>query len=198
MPFRERKQKRELREAIERGRRLHADDDAGGAEFLEDAARRFPGCAEFPLLLSNFYLKSRPGEVAALVAKAAELGFDDPATQVRAGHKFLNDGSLEAARTCADRAGELADDDFALMAALEGLSGRIASLDGDFTAAEEKLRSAVAREPEYAVHALHLARFLWARDRDEDALSVIDESLGKTRNPEGLEQLRRQITTKAP
>jgi tetratricopeptide (TPR) repeat protein len=188
-----RKKKRELEEAIRRGRKLHADEDPGAAAFLEGAAKRFPESAEFPLLLSGLYLESRPDEVMALVGRAAELGSDDPAAQVRAGHKFLNQGDLEAARTCAVRAEELADDEFALMAAMESLAGRIAARDGDFSLAEEKLRAAVGRDPEYAVYPDHLARFFWTRGQSEDALSVIDESLGLVRKPERLERLRSEI-----
>jgi tetratricopeptide (TPR) repeat protein len=193
MALRGRKQKRELEEAIQRGRKLQAEDDPGAAAFIEDAATRFPESPEFPLLLSNLFLESRPGEVLALVVKATELGSDDPSTQIRAGHKFLNEGHVEAARACGVRAGELADDEFALMAALESLDGRIAARDGDFVLAEEKLRSAFGRDPEYAVYALHLARFFWARGRNDDALSVIDQSLGQARKTYDLERLRAEI-----
>lgn len=85
MGFRDRKQRRELGEAIKRGRSLRANGEEGAAEFLEDAARRFPESPEFPLLLASVYLESRPDDVLGQVAGAAELGRNDPDTQVRRG-----------------------------------------------------------------------------------------------------------------
>lgn len=193
------KRKRELEAAIERGRKLRTNGDREAVEFLEVAARRFPESPEFPLLLATLYLESQPGDVAAQVAKAAQLGSGDPAVQVRAGHMFLNGGDVEAARTCAIRAKELAGDDFVLLAGLESLFGRIAARDGNYVLAEEKLRSALQREPEGPTHWLHLARFLWARGRDEEALIVIDESLSQVRESDKdlLERLRDEITDEA-
>jgi uncharacterized protein HemY len=140
--------------------------------------------------------EDRPDDVAAEAAKAAELGSDDPVVQVQAGHKLLNSDDLDGARKCAARASELVDDDFILLADLEGLIGCVAARDGEYAFAEEKLRSALAREPEWSSHWLSLARFLWARGRDEDAIAVIGESLPQVREGTGrdhLERLRSEI-----
>lgn len=194
MKFRGRKQDRELVAAIDRGRMLFRDqDDELAREFLADAARRFPGCPEFPLLLASLCRESRPKEVAPHLAKAVKLGFNDPVIQVRAGHAFLDEGDVEAARACAARAENLINGDFILTADLESLVGGIASRDGEYTVAEEKLRSALHREPEFPAHALALARFLWARGRNEAALAVIDESLDRVAEKKYLERLRLEI-----
>jgi hypothetical protein len=196
MRFMRRNRKRELAAAIKRGRDLIAEQkDQETLEFLERAALEFPEAAEFPLMLVTFYRESRPGDIPALLAKAAELGADDPVIQVMVGHRFLHEGDVEGARACAARVDDLIDGEFALMADLDRLIGRIAARDGDDIVAETRLRSAFRREPEYAVHALDVARFLWARHRNEDALAVIDESLDQVSESrkEFLEELRGEI-----
>jgi tetratricopeptide (TPR) repeat protein len=195
MRFKTRKQKRELHATIERGRTLLMERDETALEYIEDAARRFPDSAEIRLLLASALLTSRPEDVRAQAATAAELGAEDPVIQVRAGDLLLSEGDLEAARVCATRAQETVDGEFILMADLEGLIGRIAARDGDYAVAEEKLRSALRREPEWPSHPIHLARFLWARERNEDALTVIDESLDRVRDKDHLERLRGEIAS---
>lgn len=197
MRLRDRKKERQLQAAIDRGRSLLAEGkDDHALDFIEDAARRFPQSAEIQLQLASVLLAFPTDEVAEQAAKAAELAPDDPVIQVRVGHMLLNEGDLEAARACAARAEELADSEFILLADVEGLSGRIAARDGNYALAEGKLRSALQREPEWSSHWLHLARFLWARGRDEEALIVIDESLDQVRENDKnlLERLRREIT----
>lgn len=188
---------RELATAIERGWTLiRQGEDQKALEFLEEAVHRFPKSAEIRMMLARIYLDLRPDDMAAELTKAAELGFDDPSIQIRAGHRLWNIDDLEGARRCAARASELLDDDSIGTADLEALIGHIAASDGDFVFAEAKLRSALQREPEYPTHALGLARFLWARGRDEDALVVIDESLPQVREDLGtdlLERLRSEI-----
>jgi Tfp pilus assembly protein PilF len=192
MAFGAGKRKRELAAAIERGRIMRDEGGAKAATFLEDAAVRFPSSAEFPLLLATVYMEVRPDQVAAQLEKAAELGSGDPAIQIRAGQMLLDGGDIEAARACALRAERSVDGEF-VTAALEGLVGRIAAREGEYTIAEEKLRSALRREPRYDPHAIHLARFLWARDRNRDALTVIDEALEQVRRTDDLESLRIEI-----
>ena len=197
MRLRERRTERQLQAAIDRGRSLLAEGgDDHALDFIEDAARRFPQSAEIQLQLASALLAFTTDKVAAQAAKAAELAPDDPVIQVRAGHMLLNEGDLGAARACAARAEELADGEFILLADVEGLSGRIAARDGNYALAEEKLRSALQREPEWSSHWLNFVRFLWARGRDEEALTVIDESLDQVRESDRdlLERLRGEIT----
>jgi Tfp pilus assembly protein PilF len=195
--FRRRNKVRELAAAIERGRGLITEQKEREAlDFLEKAARDFPEAPEVPLMLATVYRDTRPDDIPAQLAKAAELGSDDPVIQVMVGHRLLNEGDIEGARACAARAGDLANDEFALAADMDRLVGRIAARDGDHLVAEARLRSAFQREPELPTHSLDLARFLWARGRDKDALTVIDESLDRVRESDRdlLERLRQEIT----
>jgi Flp pilus assembly protein TadD len=188
---------REFAAVIERGRGLIGEGkDQEALEFLDKAARDFPKAAEFPLMLATIYRDSRPDDVPAQLTKAAELGSDDPVIQVMVGHRLLNEGDVEAARACAARAGDLIDEEFPLTADFDRLIGRIAARDGDDVAAEARLRSAFRREPELPTHSLDLARFLWARGRNEDALAVIDESLDQVSESDRdlLERLRGEIS----
>ena len=200
MRFRSKEFDRELATAIEHGWQLiRQGKDQEALEFLEEAVHRFPKSAEIRMMLATVYLDLRPDDMAAQLTKAAELGFDNPSIQIRAGHRLWNIDDLEGARRCAARASELVDDDSIGMADLEGLVGHIAASDGEYAVAEEKLRSALQREPEYPSHAIGLARFLWARGRNEDALTVIDESFHHVRNDDKdfLERLRGEITDEA-
>lgn len=197
MKLKGRRQERALIAAIDRGRVLFSGQDSKEAnEFIRDAALRFPNCAEFPLLLASLSREDRPEDVAPLLTEAVALGVEDPVIQIRAGDGFLYEEDVEAARACAIRAGELVGVDFKFMADLEALVGRIAARDGDYVLAEEKLRSALWREPEYTSHWLHLARFLWARARNEEALTVIDEALDRVadiRDKRNLDAVRLEI-----
>lgn len=73
------------------------------------------------------------------------------------------------------------------------MKGRIAAQDGDLAEAEELFRTAVRREPQWSTHWTQLARFLWARGRSEEALTVIAESLGHFREDDGLRARREDI-----
>lgn len=169
--------------------------DQEAREFLEQAIEEFPDDPMLRLHYVPILREIRPDDVAAEAAKAAELGPDDPVVLVRAGQILINEGDREAARSCASRANELMPPDSIFMADLDNLNGRVAARMGEHNLAEEKFRSAQRREPESSSHSLSLARFFWARGRDEDALTVIDESLplfgGRDRDL--LERLRSEI-----
>lgn len=192
--FRGRRRQRERTEAVLRGRQLVIEgDDRATFEFLEDAVEKFPDDPELRILLASINLEFRPDEVASQATEAAQLGAADPMIQVRAGHLLLGRGAIDAARACGRRARELAAPDFVLMAGLEGLEGTIASLDGDYVLAEERLRSAVEREPEFSTYAVDLARFLANRDRPHEALGVIDDALEQVKEKDDLERMRSEI-----
>lgn len=196
MSFGGKRRERKLDAVVKRGwKMIRQGKDQDALEFLEDACPRFPESAEIRMMLATVYRELRPDDVAEQLAKAAEIGADDPVIQVRAGHMLWNENDLEGARACAARASELIDDEFILSADLEGLIGRIAARDGEYAFAEKLLRSAVRREPEYSTHTVRLARFLWARGRDEDALAVINEGLGRVRESDkgSLERLRSEF-----
>jgi Flp pilus assembly protein TadD len=167
-------------------------------DVLEEAARDFPSDPSIPMLLARVFRQISPGRVSPQLVKAAELGINDPAIQVRVGHLLLHEDDVDGARACAARAGELAQGDFEFGADLEGLIGRIAARAGNYELAETKLRSAVRQEPEYASHWIHLARFLWAQGRDEDSLAVLDEALIEAGDKKNLESLRTEVAGDSP
>ena len=74
-----------------------------------------------------------------------------------------------------------------------GLDGRLAAFDGNDDLAEEKLRSAMAKDPEYPMFAINLARFLNSRDRRVEAIAVIDKALENCKMKDGLQELRDEI-----
>jgi tetratricopeptide (TPR) repeat protein len=194
MGFKDRKKKRELTAVMERGKDLFMEEPGQESfEFLEDAVKRFPNDAELRLLFASIHLEFQPQLVASQAAKAAELGADDAGIQVRAGHLMFDRGEVEGARACARRANELAGPDFVLISGLESLDGRIAAVDGRYVLAEAKLRSAAEREPAFSSFAFHLAKFLAARDRQAEALVVIDESLERANDKDDLKRLRNEI-----
>ena len=193
--FKDRKKKREAAAAVERGRHLLVAERGQEAfEFAEDAVKRFPESAELRLILASMFLKFQPEQVASQAALAAELGADDPGIQVRAGHLMFDRGEVEGARACTRRANELAGPDFIHISGLETLDGLIAALDGEDALAEEKFRSAVERDPAFSSFAFDLAKFLAARDRQDEALAVIDDSLQQAKDKDDLERLRDEIT----
>jgi Flp pilus assembly protein TadD len=199
MGLKNKKQKKELAAVIARGRELRrvGRDPEEALEFLEVAVRRFPTDPELRLLNATILLVFDPDQAAAEAAKAIELSPDDPAVLVRAGHLLVREDP-EAARSCAVRANELAPPDFVLMSGLISLNGLIAAFDGEDDVAEERLRLAVSRDPLYSNFAVQLATFLAPRERQEEAVEVIDEALQRTKQKADLEQLRAVVTGKAP
>lgn len=196
MGLEDRKRTRELNEAVAHGRSLLAKGQNDQVlESIEDAAQRFPQSAEIQLQLASVLLVFPTDESAAPAANAAELAPDDPVIQVRAGHMLLDLGDPDAARACAARAEERADCEFILLADVEDLTGRIAARDGNFPLAEEKLRSALQREPEWSSHWLHLGRSSGQKGRTDEALTLISESFDQVSKADWdlLERLRREI-----
>ncbi|MBS1860986.1 MAG: tetratricopeptide repeat protein [Actinobacteria bacterium] len=118
-------------------------------------------------------------EVAAQMTKAATVGARDPNVQVMAGNRLIDLDHVGAARECVARAQEAAFEGFPLEVDFDGLRGRIAAREGDFAEAEELFRSALTREPQWSTNWTRLARFLWARGRNEEALTVVAEALGR-------------------
>jgi Tfp pilus assembly protein PilF len=199
MRIRRRNRKKELAAAIERGRELlTGDKNEEALEFLEEIVQRFPEDAEIRLLYASTLLTFRPDDVAAEAAKAVELSPDDPVILVRAGHQLLGRGDVEAARACAVHANEMAQPGFVLESGLVSLDGLLAAIDGEDDLAEEKLRRALAEDPDYSIVSINLARFLNERNRQTEAIAVIDDALEKCRMKEGLKELREEILGTSP
>lgn len=194
-----RRKRKELTATIARGRALRkmGRDPEEALEFLEQGVERFPEDPELRLLCATVLLAIRPDDVAAEASKAAELAPDDPGTLVRAGHLLLGSRDREAAQFCAARAGELARPDFVLLAGLDNLNGLLAAFRGEDDLAEEKLRSAVEREPDNESFAKNLAVFLAERGRLQQGAEVLDEALRHVERKDEVERMRDQMATEA-
>jgi Flp pilus assembly protein TadD len=198
MKIRGRKQQKELAAAIEQARdlrRLEQDEEA--RELLEDAIERFPENAELRLLHATILLMIRPDDVAPEAAKAVDLAPDNPAILVRAGHLLLHRGDREAARSCAAQANELVQSDFILMGGLDNLNGSLAVFAGEDDLAEEKLRSAVERDPDSEPFARNLAVFLAERGRLQEGAEVLDEALKHIEHKDEVERMRDRMAAEA-
>jgi Flp pilus assembly protein TadD len=199
MNVRGRKQRKELAATIARGRELRklGRDPEEALKFLEQGVKRFPEDPELRLLCATVLLAIRPDDVAAEASKAAELAPDDPGTLVRAGHLLLGSRDRKAAEFCAARAGELAKPDFVLMAGLDNLNGILAAFRGEDNLAEEKLRSAVAREPDHEPFVRKLAVFLAERGRLQEGAEVLDEALKHVEKKDEIERIRDRMAAEA-
>ena len=154
--------------------------DRENFELLEKAVQQFQDDPEIRLLYATILLKFRPDDVASQASKAVDLAPDNPRILVRAGHLMFNRGAVEAARSCAARADELAQPGFVLMSDLANLHGLLDAFDKEYDLAEENFRSAVEGQPDNASFAVDLAKFLAARARPAEAIEVLDRALERT------------------
>lgn len=83
--------------------------------------------------------------------------------------------------------------DFVLMSGLLNLEGLLAAVDGQDYLAEEKLRAAWESDPSFSSLAVDLVKFLANRERQAEALEVIDDALGHAKEKAELERLRSEI-----
>jgi Flp pilus assembly protein TadD len=192
--MRKKRQKREPADAIQRSRALLVSGrHEANFDHLRTSVEKFPGDPEIRLLYATVLLEYGPEEVAAEAVTAAELGRDSPPIIVGAAQLMLNRGEVEDARTWLARANELAPADFTLGASLMNLNGLIAALDGEDELAEERLRSALRSEPDNGPFAIDLARFLVSRERRDEAVEIVDQTLMRTDGRENLERFRAEI-----
>lgn len=188
--------KQRLAEAIEQGGRLFSAQGGKRAyereafEFLRRAVWEFPEDPQIRLHYASILLVFRPDDVGQEAAKAVELGCDDPGSLVRAAGLLKFAGQWDDVRSCVARANELAEPDFVLKAGLDNLNGILAAMDHEFDRAEKLFRSATEEEQ---INAIDLAKFLAWRNRDAEALEVIDEALKHVGYKFSLERLRSKI-----
>lgn len=199
MVLKGRKQRKEVAAAIDRGLRLLAEKRRQEAhDFLEQAVQKFPDDPEIRMHYATSLLAINPEDAVAEAAKAIELDPDEPIRLTRAANMLFNMGQIDQARSYAARAKELARPDFLFYPALLNLDGHFAAIDGNDELAEERLRLAVEREPSGGMLAVDLAKFLAERDRQEEALEVIDEALTLTEHKEPLQRLRGELGRAGP
>lgn len=190
--------KKSLTDAQAQARKLlNARKEVEALELLEELVERFPSDPELRLLYATILIAFRPDDVAKEAAQAAELGTNNPEVLVRAGHRLLFGGQIEAAESCANRARTLAPPDFPFMPNLLNLTGRIAALKRDDDLAEQELRSAVVCDPAHESYAQDLAVFLAERERLEDAIAVLDEALKHVEDKGEIELMRTRMTREA-
>jgi HEAT repeat protein len=159
-------------------------------EFAERAVGEFPDDPKIRLNYASLLLAFRPVDVGEEVAKAVELGFDDPGSLVRAASLLSFARRWDDVRSCVARANELAEPGFVLKAGLDNLNGILAAKDNEFDRAEKLFRSATAEDQS---NAIDLAKFLAWRGRDTEALAVIDEALKHVEYKFSLERLKDDI-----
>jgi Flp pilus assembly protein TadD len=197
MRIRGRKQSKELAAAIDRGHRLFATgQEQEAVEFLQEAVHRFPDDPEIRLHYGISLLAVRPEDAPSEIIKAVELGPDDPIRLTRAAGTLLNMGHVEPARDYVNRAKELAPPKFLLASYLINLDSHFAALEGNDELAEEGFRLALEQEPDGAMFAVDLAQFLAKRDRQPEALEVIESTLPQTKRKDPLERLRSELLDK--
>ncbi|HEX5525991.1 MAG TPA: hypothetical protein VFX44_02200 [Solirubrobacterales bacterium] len=189
-----RKQKKEIAAANAQGLKLLAERRHQEAyEFLTQAVRQFPDEPELRMHYASSLLAVRPESAVPEIVTAVELGPDEPIRLTRAAGILFRMGQVETARSYAIRAKELAPPDFLFMPYLLNLDGHFAALEGKDAMAEEGFRLAVEQEPDGETFAVDLAKFLNERNRQAEALEVINEALPRTKRPEPLELLRSEI-----
>lgn len=189
-----RKKKREAAAAADQGLRLLAKGRRQEAyAFLERAVHRFPDDPDVRMHYADSLLAVRPQDAIPEITKAIELGPDEPIRLTRAAGILFKMGQVETARSYATRAKDLASPDFLFMPYLVNLDSHFAALEGKDDVAEEGFRLAVEQEPDGETFAVDLAKFLSDRDRQEEALAVIDQALPRTPRKEPLERLRSEL-----
>lgn len=197
MKIRGRKKRKELAAIIERSRDLLVSEQhQENFDLLSKAVPRFPDDPEIRLLYATILLEFRPDDVASEANRAVELAPDNPLILVRAGSLLLS-RDRQAARSCVSRANELVQPDFALMASLDNLNGSLAAFAGEDDLAEDKLRSAVDREPHNEPFVRNLAVFLAERGRLQDGVAVLDDGLRHVEKKEDLERMRARMASEA-
>lgn len=97
------------------------------------------------------------------------------------------------ARSYMKRAKDRAPRNFVFGPELLNLESNFAALDGKDDLAEKGLRLAVEREPDMEVLALDLAKILADRARTDEALTVINEALKRTKSTQYLKRLQADI-----
>jgi tetratricopeptide (TPR) repeat protein len=195
------------RQIVERARWLLDEGrDVENLDLLSRAVDRYPEDPEIRLLYGISLIPSRPHDAPWQLATAIKLDPDDPSRLVRAASMLYYLGEIEAARSYAARAAQLAPADFPLLPDLTNLGGNLAAGREDYALAEEALKTAAELCPGRPDFAYDLAKFLARQGRGSDAVKVIEQAtaqLGRPLKPrdardfERLSNLRAQIDSES-
>lgn len=190
-----RRHKKELSAAIAHSRQLLAEKrHKENLKYLEEGvAETFPEDPEIRLLYGTVLLEANPTVGLSEISKSVELDPDEPIRLTRAARIMYTMGQLDHARRYTERAREIAPADFVFGPELLNLESNLGALDGEDELAEEGLRLAVEQDPKMEILALDLALFLRDRGRRAEALSVIDEALGRSKDTNYLRRLRSDL-----
>jgi tetratricopeptide (TPR) repeat protein len=192
---REQRRKEKAWPTILRGRDLFAygPEDVATA-FLEEAVQNFPDNAEIRLLYGLTLLPSdREGGVRE-VRRAVELDPYEPRYLIPTAWKIFDWDSPELARDYAARAREMGGENSHWGSELVLLEAHFALEDGDEEAAEAGFRLALEREPESEWFAIVLARFLADRERQDEALEVVQQALRTSKYKDTLTRLETELS----
>jgi len=191
--------KKELSSAITRSQRLLAEGrHEENLEHLEGGVvQRFPDDAEIRLLYGTALLEREPRVGLSEIAKAIKLDPDDPIRLTRAARIMYDMKQFDHARSYMKHAKELAPKKFVFSSELLNLESNLAILDGEDEVGEEGLRLAMEREPEMEVLAWDLTKFLVDRAREDEALTVIEEAMERTKTTNALKRLKAEILDKS-
>lgn len=187
--------KEEVWPTIQRGQDVfaHAPEDVA-TDFLEEAVQNFPDSAELRLLYGFILLPSHREDGVREVRRAVELDPYEPWYLIRAAWKMFDWESAELARDYAARAREMGGQDSPFGPELVLLEAHFALEDGDEEAAEAGFRLALEREPESEWFAIVLARFLADRERQDEALEVVQQALQTSRHKDTLTRLEAELS----
>lgn len=186
--------KRKVWPTIQHGRHLLVDGDFDEAlHFLSQAAHDFPDNAELHCLYASVLEDMRPDDAALEAMKAVDLEPNDPSLLTRIAYIMAGVNMPDMARRYAANARKLGGADFLFAPELDHLESRFALEDGDEQAAEVGFRSSLERVPQSETFAVDLARLLASQGRQQEAIGVIDEALGRAKTQGGLQGVRREI-----
>jgi Flp pilus assembly protein TadD len=166
--------------------------------FTEGAVELFPEDPELRLMYATALMTVRPEQAKWEAARAIELDIDDPGRLTRAARLMLSLNEVDAARSYAARATQLAPDDFIFRPELNSVSGVLAALAGEFALAETAMRAAHEAVPSRETFTRDLARFLEGQGRTVEALEIIDETEPTTEaERDALIKLREEIVDRS-
>ncbi len=164
-------------------------------KFTTEAIGWYPEDPEIRFLYATALLAVCPEDVPWQIATAIQLEPDNPWRVTRAAAMLFTLGEIAAARSYVGHAASLAPRDFEYGPELALLGGQLAALEGEDAIAEEGFGVALEAEPRRPEFVIAYAGFLRDRDRETEALALVDDALTGAPDDEGLRRLREELTS---